>query len=245
MKNSLVIIGLAFLFTSCADSGKQSLNSTIPGDAGSSDSPEVTLFLTSSGMAVASELIPLLPFDPAGRTVCYITTAAMGDEGVLQWTNHEIEALEHTGFKVNRIDLSLLTPEDLEEAFSGCDLIWVGGGNTLFLLQEVRKSGFDSFVTKKISEGVPYVGTSAGSILLGPDIEFERYASKVPELTSYEGLNLFPFAPYVHFDDPGYKDIYEEILKFSLDNSTSFITLRDNQFIFVKGDKWQVIDVEI
>ena len=155
-----------------------------------------------------------------------------------------IEVIEKAGFMVDKIDISVLNPEDMEEVFSGCDLFWVGGGNTLYLLQEVRKSGFDKYVTRKILEGIPYVGASAGSIILGPDLEFERYASRIPELTSYEGLNLFPFAPYVHFDAEWTKEFYVDILKFSLENNKSFITLRDNQFIYVTGKKWQVIDVE-
>jgi dipeptidase E len=158
--------------------------------------------------------------------------------------NAKIEVIEKTGFIVDKIDISTLTPEDMEEVFSQCDLIWVGGGNTLYLLQEVRKSGFDKYLTNKILEGVPYVGASAGSIILGPDLEFELFASRTPELTSYEGLNLFPFAPYVHFDAEWTKELYADILKFSLENNKSFITLRDDQFIYVTGEKWQVIDVE-
>jgi dipeptidase E len=159
-----------------------------------------------------------------------------------------MEELERLGFKVKSIDLALLETDDLEQAFSECDLFWVCGGNTLYLLQEVRRSGFDKFVTKKISEGIPYVGSSAGSILLGPDVEFERFAcdtTEAPHLTSYEGLNLFPFSTYAHFDAPWAKDVYKEILTFSIEKSKSFITLHDNQFIYVQDEKWQVIiDVE-
>jgi dipeptidase E len=190
----------------------------------------------------------LLPFKPDGRTVCYIRTAAYPDGVVPESINSEMEALERLGFKVKSIDLALLETDDLEQAFSECDLFWVCGGNTLYLLQEVRRSGFDKFVTKKISEGIPYVGSSAGSILLGPDVEFERFAcdtTEAPHLTSYEGLNLFPFSTYAHFDAPWAKDVYKEILTFSIEKSKSFITLHDNQFIYVQDEKWQVIiDVE-
>jgi dipeptidase E len=244
MKNIISILCLIILITSCSESGKSKVDSSTSNGSDLNESSKVTLFLTSSGMEVSSGLIPLLPFKPAGRTVSYITTASVTDSAALEWTNDEIVAIENVGFNVDRIDLSILEPEDLKEAFYGCDLFWVGGGNTLYLLQEVRRSGFDKFVTRKIMEGVPYVGTSAGSILLGPDIEFELYASQAPELNSYEGLNLFPFAPYVHFGAPWVKEVYKEILQFSLDNDKSFITLRDNQFIYVTGEKWQVIDVE-
>jgi len=244
MKNILSIICLIIFVSSCTNNDKQPANSTIIDVADSSDISKVTLFLTSNGTTALSEIIPLLPFKPVSKKVSYVTTASAINGVIPEGMNTSIEVIEKAGFIVDRIDISTLAPEDMEEAFSGSDLIWVGGGNTLYLLQEVRKSGFDNYVTNKILEGVPYVGVSAGSIILGPDIEFELYASRTPELNSYEGLNLFPYAPYVHFDAGWTKDLYADILKFSLENNKSFITLRDDQFIYVTGEKWQVIDVE-
>lgn len=244
IKISYTILCLIFFMSSCSNNGKQAANSLTSGVADSTDTSNIMLFLTSSGTPALPEIIPLLPFKPEGRKVCYVTTASVVNGAVPEGMSANIDVIEKAGFIVDRIDISTLTPEDIEESFSGSDLIWVGGGNTLYLLQEVRKSGFDKYVTKKILDGVPYVGVSAGSIILGPDLEFELYASRTPELTSYEGLNLFPFAPYVHFDAEWTKELYKDILKFSLENNKSFITLRDNQFIYVTGKKWQVIDVE-
>ena len=244
MKNILPCLYFILIVSSCAESSTSKVDAS-PSSATDSDNPsKVTLFLASSGTKSFPAIIPLLPFKPDGKKVSYVTTASVVNGVVPEHTIAKIEAIEKAGFSVDKIDISTLTPEDMEEAFSGSDLIWVGGGNTLYLLQEVRKSGFDKYVTNKILEGIPYVGDSAGSIILGPDLEFELYASRTPELTSYKGLNLFPFAPYVHFDAEWTKELYADILKFSLENNKSFITLRDDQFIYVTGEKWQVIDVE-
>ena len=247
MKNNVLIACLIFFIASCSNGSSSKDNSKTSNDVNAIEPSQITLFLTSSSSVVSSKVISLLPFKPAGKTIGYIRTAAFPDGDVPSTLNKEMEALENMGFKVKSIDLAKLEPDDMEQAFSECDLFWVCGGNTLYLLQEVRRSGFDNFVTKKISDGIPYVGSSAGSILLGPDVEFERLAcdiTEAPNLTSFEGLNLFPFSTYVHFEAPWAKDVYEDILKFSLDNSKSFITLHDNQFIYVKGEQWQVIDVE-
>lgn len=230
--------------SSCSSNDKQTANSLTSGEADSTDTSNITLFLTSNGTPALPEIISLLPFKPDGRKVSYVTTASVVNGVIPEWMSANIEVIEKAGFIVDPIDIATLTPEDMEQSFSGSDLFWVGGGNTLYLLQEVRKSGFDGYVTNKILGGVPYVGVSAGSIILGPDIEFELYASRTPELTSYEGLNLFPFAPYVHFDAEWTKELYTDILKFSLENNKSFITLRDDQFIYVTGEKWQVIDIQ-
>lgn len=244
MKNVILFICLILVVSSCAERSKSKVNTSTSNATDSDDSYKVMLFLTSNGAPALDAIIPLLPFKPRGKKVSYVTTASVVNGVVPEGMNANIGIIEKAGFTVDRIDISTLTSEDMDVAFSRSDLIWVGGGNTLYLLQQVRKSGFDMFVTKKILAGVPYVGASAGSIILGPDLEFELYASRTPQLTSYEGLNLFPFAPYVHFDAEWTKELYADILKFSLENNKSFITLRDNQFIYVTGKKWQVIDVE-
>ena len=203
------------------------------------------LYLTSAGINVLNELVPLLPFEPVHRSVCYITTAG-NLEGNPPWMDDEIEAIEKTGLGVRRIDLAQLSPSDIDNEFHGCDVIWVGGGNTYYLLQEVRRSGFDRFVTEQIANGVPYVGTSAGSAILAPNIECIKYAEEHPDLDltleSLDGLNLFPLVPFVHFDNPDFRDVYRKILMDALENNVAFVTLRDNQFIFVDGETWKVID---
>ena len=203
------------------------------------------LYLTSAAINVLDELVPLLPFKPSGRIVCYITTAG-NLEGNPPWMDEEIEAIEKTGLDIRRIDLARLSARTLTDTFRGCDVIWVGGGNTYYLLQEVRRSGFDDFVVEKIAEGVPYVGTSAGSLILAPNIECIKYAEEHPDLDlsleSYDGLNVFPLVTFVHFDNPDFSDIYRKILMDALENDVAFVTLRDNQFIFVDGDTWKIID---
>lgn len=54
---------------------------------------------------------------------------------------------------------------------SDFDGIYIGGGNTYRLLQQVRTSGFDRAITRFIREGRPVYGGSAGAILLGSDID--------------------------------------------------------------------------
>ena len=53
---------------------------------------------------------------------------------------------------------------------------------------------------------------------------------------------MFPLVTFVHFDNPDYRDVYRKILMDALENDVVFVTLRDNQFIFVDGKTWKVID---
>ena len=206
--------------------------------------PGMKLYLTSAGAKVLDQLVPLLPLPPSGHTACYVPTAATLD-GSPPWVDEEIEAIEKTGFDVRSIDLAELAANSAAGAFTDCDVIWVGGGNTYHLLREARRSGFDDFVVKRIADGVPYVGASAGSLLLAPNIECIKYAEDPDshfDLESYDALNVFPLVTFVHFDNPDFRDVYRKIVIDALENDVAFITLRDNQFIYVDGANWRIVD---
>jgi dipeptidase E len=201
------------------------------------------LYLTSAAINVLDELIPLLPAQEKGTTDCYVVTAGNLDDNP-HWIADEVNAIDEAGRTVRRIDLAVLAKDTLAGAFAGCAVIWVGGGNTFYLLQEVRRSGFDEFVTMKIMAGTTYVGTSAGSIILAPDIGAVRFAddpAQAPDLTSFDGLGLFPMVAFAHFDNPDFKDVYRQILLYALENDVDFVTLKEKQFIIVDGDYWKIV----
>lgn len=207
----------------------------------SAESAEKRLYLADGIVDVMDELVTFLPFKPDGHVACYITTASKNAD----WAKHEINAVKEAGFEVKLVDLAELSKATVAKAFEGCDIIIGGAGHTLYLLQEVRRSGFDELVEKKIAAGVPYVGSSAGSIILAPNIECVKFADDpagAPDLTSYEGLNLFPLVPFVHFDHPDYKVYYKKILDYALENDVAFMTVKSGQFIVVEGEKWRLVE---
>ena len=217
----------------------------VPAAADGMSGPARTkLYLTSAAINVLDDLVPMLPEQEKGNTDCYIVTAANLDDNP-HWIADEISAISDTGRTIKQIDLAALEKDSLAAAFDRCAVIWVGGGNTFYLLQEVRRSGFDELVAQKIAEGTPYVGTSAGSIILAPNIESVRFADDVtqaPELTSFDGLDLFPLVAFAHFDNPNFKAAYRQILAHALDNGVDFVTLKEKQFIVVDGESWRIIN---
>ena len=51
-------------------------------------------------------------------------------------------------------------------------MIFVGGGNTFFLLQELKRSGADKIIAQEVAKGKFYIGESAGAIAACPDIGY-------------------------------------------------------------------------
>lgn len=65
--------------------------------------------------------------------------------------------------------------------------VYVGGGDTVELLKEVRGAGFDEYLLEVARSGVPLYGGSAGAIILGEDI---RTAPEASQLSATEATGL-------------------------------------------------------
>ena len=67
--------------------------------------------------------------------------------------------------------------------------LYIGGGNTVHLLNKIRESKFDKRLREFLDGGGVIYGGSAGAIVLGADIRTAPEARGV-QLDSYQGLNL-------------------------------------------------------
>ncbi len=194
------------------------------------------LFLTSSFSKVGERLIDILPKPASMLTVVFIPTAADVYED--KWfVDRDREKLVSLGFQ-NMIELSLKdsSQTEIKEALQKADIIFVGGGNTFYLLDHVRKSGAFSLIQECVDKGVIYVGSSAGSYLACPTIEaagWKHGDRNIVNLKDLDALACVPFLMSVH-----YSPEYDVVLKESI-ATTKFPVkiLTDEQAIVVVGDE--------
>lgn len=92
---------------------------------------------------------------------------------------------------------------ELECAVLGCDIIYVGGGNTLKMLKDWRKSGLDKILLKASKKNIILSGLSAGAICW-----FRYGCSYLQQNTNnkkcfmrIKGLDLIPALCCPHYDD--------------------------------------------
>lgn len=78
--------------------------------------------------------------------------------------------------------------------------ILVGGGNTFRLFGLCQQLGLYAHLRKKLEEGFPYVGWSAGSNLACPKLSTSN-DMPIYEPPSFDGLNLIPFQINPHYTD--------------------------------------------
>jgi len=118
--------------------------------------------------------------------------------------------------------------------------IFTGGGNTFVLLKTIYDLGLLDILKQKLSEGTPYLGTSAGSNILGATIQTTNDMPIVypPSLAS---LCAVPFNINPHYidPDPGLKHMGEprdtRIKEFLAFNNIPVIALREGSYLKVDG----------
>lgn len=102
------------------------------------------------------------------------------------------------------IGLSLLSIHDVSNmprAVEEADAIFVGGGNTFRLLKELHGHDLLGPIRRRVAAGVPYIGSSAGSIVACPTLKTTK-DMPVVQPPSFEALGLVPFQISPHYLDP-------------------------------------------
>ena len=183
------------------------------------------IFLCSYFAEVASKINEVVDFQ--GKHVAFIDTAAKFEE-VNFYVDEAVEILENFGAKLRHLDVScaknsaaLVSEQDepfcddeILAAISQCDIIYVSGGNTFYLLNELRKSRIWQAIKNAVKAGKIYIGESAGAIVAAPDT---RYATLMDEnstnTSDFTGLNLVDFYVVLHFDCEPFTQATHEIME--------------------------------
>ena len=180
---------------------------------------------------------------PAHTTVAFITTAADVYK-TKPWMEADRQRFIDLGFQVEGYDIKDKTEESIYNDLRTKDIVFVSGGNTFYLLYHVRQSGFDKAIERVLEEGRQYVGSSAGSILVGPTIEPTKSldnAEQAPRLDSFEGLGFVDFVILPHYGTKKYEQRYQAIME-EWSPRVTLLPISDRQLVVVEGSDHRVIE---
>lgn len=198
------------------------------------------LFLTSAGFLnkeVTDIFLKELPKQPSDCRVLMITGALTEEDK--HYIEESKQELRELGF--NNVFLFRLGGEDSTEEAKTCDIIYICGGNTFYLLKKIREVNLDKILIEMVNQGKIYVGVSAGSIMAGPNIEIAGWGVEGDEnevnLKDLTGFNLTNIAIFPHFKE----GLRKEVEEFRNKVDYLIIELTDNQAVFVKGDNYKIL----
>ena len=195
------------------------------------------LFLASSFKDVVNLLPDFAGEELNGKTVTFIPTASI-PESVKFYVSSGKKALEKLGLKVDELELTKATAEEISVKICKNDYIYITGGNTFYLLQELKKTGADKIIIAQINAGKLYIGESAGSMVVSPNIEYAKGMDdykKAPVLDNFYALGMVEFYPLPHHTNFPFKKAVEKIIA-KYESDIKLYPISNSQAIFVNDD---------
>lgn len=193
------------------------------------------------------------PFLDAVRPGVPLRVGYLGDAQVAYvgapFVAAERRAIEILGHEIVDITVRDLTSSAFAATLSTVDAVYVAGGSTFALREALAVSGGDVVLAERVRDGLPYIGCSAGSIIVGPDItpaSLMDDPADAPSLTDFAGLHLIERTVIPHADgllEPYPPSLIDATLA-RYGSSHLLLPLRDDQALLVDGDREAVIDSE-
>ena len=144
--------------------------------------------------------------------------------------------------RFGRMGIDVFPYEDVDHA----EAIFVGGGNTFRLLRTLCERDWLHDIRRRVQRGLPYIGSSAGSVIASPTI---RTTNDMPivQPPSFDALHLVPFQLNCHYLDPDPDSRHmgetreQRLQQFHEDNATAVVGLREGSCIRVGGPEAKLI----
>jgi len=194
------------------------------------------LLASTSTLFGESYLAYLLPhldqFFKGVETLTFVPYARPGGTSYDDYTVTVARAFAKIGIKV----VGLHTFNNPKEGLDKAEAIFVGGGNTFLLVNQLYQQKLMQSLKYKIEEGTPYLGTSAGSNIAGISMKTTN-DMPIVHPQSFETLGVVPFNINPHYLDPDPNSHHKgetremRISEFHCFNDTPVIGLREGSFI--------------
>lgn len=153
------------------------------------------------------------------------------------------QSLIDLGYEIDNLDVANEATDSVVVKIQQAEMLFITGGNTFYLLQELKRKNLIPLLVEKIKSGTPYIGESAGAIILAPSIEYNKIMDNpklAPELLDYSGLGITNFYTLPHYIEAPFTKTVQETYN-SYQQILNLIPINNHEAIIVLGDSYRVI----
>ncbi|MCA1806830.1 MAG: peptidase E [Actinobacteria bacterium] len=176
-----------------------------------------------------------------------INEAYAVEKGDKRWVLDNFKSVvDNFSGEIDIVNLLALSIEEVEERLSDKDVIFVVGGDTDYLMSVYQNTGFDKLLPKLLETSI-YVGSSAGSMVVGKRISAAAYRLIYGEdskwnINQYVGLVDLSVMP--HLDSPHFPNRKESLLEAVGSFEGKVYGLRDDSAVVIDGNDIRTIGSE-
>lgn len=142
---------------------------------------------------------------------------------------------------LNKKVVGLHKKEDFQKAIQQAKAIFTGGGNTFVLVSQLYTHQLIEPIQEALTNGTPYLGTSAGSNICGINM---RTTNDMPIVypPNFNTLGIFPFNINAHYLDPDPTSTHKgetretRIKEFHAYNAIPVVGLREGSWLKVNEE---------
>ncbi|WP_314856242.1 Type 1 glutamine amidotransferase-like domain-containing protein [Stomatobaculum longum] len=178
----------------------------------------------------------------SSKTITFIPTAG-NVEPYTGFIDEGIAMLEELGYQLHMLDIAKVDESVSVQELQRTDCVCISGGNTFYLLQELKKKHLTELLASRIREGMFYIGESAGAIIAAPDIEYNQIMDDkalAPDLTDYSALSVFDHSVLPHLGEFPFETSSRETLE-RYRNSLKLIPLNNHEAVLVNDRGYTVL----
>ena len=202
------------------------------------------LILASMLNKSQSKISPILKAAGVKTALCIPTAANVYSPENRGWQTDEMNTLQQLGVELDIFDVEGKAPQEVKTKMEAHTAVYVTGGNTYYLLDHMRRSGFDEVIRAWAGNGRTYIGCSAGAVVACSRIDYIGAMDDPSQstLTDFTGLGLYPNnLVMVHADHQKYGPIAQDLKIEWERKGNRVVPLNDDQILLWDGRETEIL----
>lgn len=199
------------------------------------------LFLTSY-LAGTKRFLNAFLGNQLEKEVNFIPTAANVEE-YKEYVEEAKLTFEELGFQVNIVDIAQMNRDDILSVLNKVDCLYVSGGNTFYLLQELKRKELIEPIRNRVSEGMLYIGESAGAVITSKNIDYVQDMDDktiASDLTDSSGLSLVDFYVVPHINEFPFEESAAQVIN-AYEKTLNLLPINNSEVIIVDNNKVRIM----